>query len=354
MGTSDPDCYGCIDVSQMPVQWIEVPSMLIVFVCLLTISLAVVRRVRLRRGPAPRPIDVAEYSPPEGMNVMVAAHLVNRSRTAVPAQLLQLAVDKHLRVLAATATAGRRVYAVELIRFDGSDEIGEKLLSAIFSNQPTPGTVRELRADDGALTRAIAAVSAHAFGESRKNGWRDPAGLTQWGNVATSLFTGLFALTVAILSWATTVSSPWLGVAAVSTVVAIIVSFASLSFAGPLTVAGAGVRDHILGIRTYLRLAEEDRLRILQSASAAERGDGPGSAKVVRIYERLLPFAVVLGVERSWIAELIGNATELDRPPEWVANPNLLSFLNVIGRWKIALKSARLERAESRRRPPLA
>lgn len=353
MGTSDPDCYGCIDVTRLPIQWIEVPSALIIFVCLVTITLAVVRRVRLRRGPARRPIEIAEYSPPEGMNVMVAAHLVNRSRTAVPAQLLQLAVDKQLRVLEAE-TAGRRVYAVELIRFEGSDEIGEKLLSAIFSNQPIPGTVRELRADDGALANAIAAVSAHAFGESRKNGWRDPASLTQWGNVATTLFTALFLLTVGVLSWATTVSSPWLLLAAVSTVLAIAVAFATLSFAGPLTAAGGEARDQILGIRTYLRLAEDDRLRILQSASAAERGDGPGSAKVIRIYERLLPYAVVLGVDRSWIAELIGNATELDRPPEWVANPNLLSFLNVIGRWKIALKSARLERAESRRQPPLA
>ena len=354
MGTSDPDCHGCIDVSQLPVQWIEFPSVLIVLLCLLTITLALVRRVRLGRGPTGRPIEIAEYSAPTGMNVMVAAHLVNRSRTAVPAQLLQLAVDKNLRVLEAQPSAGRRVYAVELIRFDGSDAIGERLLSAIFTNQPKPGMVRELRADDGALSRAITAVSAHAFGEARKNGWREPAGLTQWGNLAASLFTALFLLAVVTLSVVTTVSSPLLVAAVAASVLAVVVSLATLSFAGPLTQAGGEVRDHLLGIRTYLRLAEDDRLRILQSASAAELADGPGAAKVVRIYERLLPYAVVLGVERSWIAELIGNATDLDRPPEWVANPNLLSFLNVIGRWKIALKSSRLERAESRRQPPPA
>ena len=354
MGTSDPDCYDCIDVSQLPVQWIEVPSALIILVSVLTITLAVVRHIRLSRGPARRPIDIAEYSPPEGMNVMVAAHLLNRSRTAVPAQLLQLAVDKNLRVLEASPDTSRRVYAVELVRFEGSDAIGEKLLSAIFTNQPSPGMVRELRADDGLLSGAIAAVSAHAFGESRKNGWREPAGLTQWGNLATMLFTALFLLTVVTLSVVTTVSSPWLVAAAASTVVAVALSLATLRITGALTPAGGEVRDHLLGIRSYLRLAEEDRLRILQSASAAERRDGPGAAKVVRIYERLLPYAVVLGVDRSWIAELIGNATELDRPPDWVANPNLLSFLNVIGRWKIALKSSRLERAESRRQPPQA
>src|SRR5690606_19474130 len=73
----------------------------------------------------------------------------------------------------------------------------------------------------------------------------------------------------------------------------------------PLTGAGALIVEHLQGLREYIRLAEADRLRMLQSASGAERSDadaGPGD--VVRVYERLLPYAVLFGLEREWQAEL--------------------------------------------------
>jgi uncharacterized membrane protein YgcG len=54
----------------------------------------------------------------------------------------------------------------------------------------------------------------------------------------------------------------------------------------------------------YLELAEEDRFRMLQSAKGADRVDTSDGRQVVKLYEKLLPWAVIWGVEDSWAREL--------------------------------------------------
>jgi uncharacterized membrane protein YgcG len=79
-----------------------------------------------------------------------------------------------------------------------------------------------------------------------------------------------------------------------------------------LTLAGGKHKTYLEGIREYLRLAEEDRLRAAQSPTTADLvssgrrpfGDAANArgADVVNLYERLLPYAVLFGMEREWIA----------------------------------------------------
>ena len=87
-----------------------------------------------------------------------------------------------------------------------------------------------------------------------------------------------------------------------------------------LTSAGADRRDHLLGLREYLTVAEQDRFRMLQSPEGAARvaralgGDDPStahqSADIVKLNERLLPWAVLWGVEQEWSKALVAAAAE--------------------------------------------
>ena len=54
----------------------------------------------------------------------------------------------------------------------------------------------------------------------------------------------------------------------------------------PLTERGREIRDHLEGLRLYIRLAEADRLRVLQSPSGAMRVDRPAAASVRRAARR--------------------------------------------------------------------
>jgi uncharacterized membrane protein YgcG len=81
-----------------------------------------------------------------------------------------------------------------------------------------------------------------------------------------------------------------------------------------LTLAGGIHRTYLDGIRDYLRLAEEERLRAAQSPETADLvssghrayGDAPNApgADVVNLYERLLPYAVLYGLEKDWVKVL--------------------------------------------------
>ena len=85
---------------------------------------------------------------------------------------------------------------------------------------------------------------------------------------------------------------------------------------------GIKMSKYLDGLKEYMTLAEKDRLKFLQSVDGADT-----SAKgIVKLYERLLPYAVLFGIEESWLSELskyyemseVGN-------PNWMMGPTLFS-----------------------------
>ena len=74
----------------------------------------------------------------------------------------------------------------------------------------------------------------------------------------------------------------------------------------PLTAAGAEVRDHLKGLKEFIEWAEADRIRMLQSPMGAERVriNPNDPAQMLKLYEVLLPYAVVFGQEKQWAEEL--------------------------------------------------
>lgn len=74
----------------------------------------------------------------------------------------------------------------------------------------------------------------------------------------------------------------------------------------PLTAAGAEARDHLKGLKEFIEWAEADRIRMLQSPGGAERVpvDVNDPRQMLKLYETLLPYAVVFGQEKEWAAQL--------------------------------------------------
>lgn len=76
-----------------------------------------------------------------------------------------------------------------------------------------------------------------------------------------------------------------------------------------LTKKGKEVRRHLMGLETFVSMSEANRISWLQNAQDAPR-DEDGE---IKLYEKLLPWAIVFGVERSW-QQLLGDM--YDRFPE--------------------------------------
>ncbi|MBQ3293816.1 DUF2207 domain-containing protein, partial [Candidatus Saccharibacteria bacterium] len=66
------------------------------------------------------------------------------------------------------------------------------------------------------------------------------------------------------------------------------------------TLKGIEISKYLDGLKEYMNLAEKDRLKFLQSVKGADTSN----QGIVKLYEKLLPYAVIFGIEDSWMDEL--------------------------------------------------
>jgi len=79
---------------------------------------------------------------------------------------------------------------------------------------------------------------------------------------------------------------------------------------------GVDAKDAIAGLKMYMETAEKDRIAMLQSPDAPYAPKSAEPTKTVDLYEKLLPYAMVLGVEKQWSTQFAGIYTS---PPDWYA-----------------------------------
>ena len=76
--------------------------------------------------------------------------------------------------------------------------------------------------------------------------------------------------------------------------------FTNLSKYKKRTKAGISTSKYLDGLKEYMSLAEKDRLAFLQSVEGVDTSH----QGIAKLYEKLLPYAVIFGVEDSWLSEL--------------------------------------------------
>ncbi|MBR3256203.1 DUF2207 domain-containing protein [Candidatus Saccharibacteria bacterium] len=82
-------------------------------------------------------------------------------------------------------------------------------------------------------------------------------------------------------------------------VICTFVSDRAAQFKG-FTNKGLEASKYMEGLRLYIEMAEADRMKLLQSVEGVDTStDG-----VVKLYEKLLPYAAVFGLEESWMNEM--------------------------------------------------
>ncbi|MBP5512002.1 DUF2207 domain-containing protein, partial [Candidatus Saccharibacteria bacterium] len=66
------------------------------------------------------------------------------------------------------------------------------------------------------------------------------------------------------------------------------------------TMHGLEISRYTDGLKLYIKMAEADRLKFLQSVEGVDTSE----AGIVKLYEKLLPYAALFGLEKSWMKEL--------------------------------------------------
>lgn len=80
---------------------------------------------------------------------------------------------------------------------------------------------------------------------------------------------------------------------------------------------GKDVIAHLKGLEMYIELAEKDRLEFLQSPKGAslELSEISGE-KTLKLYEDILPWAILLGLQKQW-GEVLTALYEKQKSPKW-------------------------------------
>ncbi|MEF2978667.1 DUF2207 domain-containing protein [Subtercola sp. YIM 133946] len=294
---------------------------------------AIILRFTVLRDAPGRPTIIAEYTVPKGVNLMLASVITKDTKRAPAASFVSLAVRHNIQIVEQEKTGmwGGTTYWLQLVSFDGLDATELHLVKLLFGEPLQLGAWKQIEKQDTSLARGISAL----LQSERQRAVTD--GFVRGG---TTLLSGLFALGVlvfgalAFFAGTLALSDDYGGVVPIILIGVCIAAAITVFVAGfkkPLTAKGAELRDYIKGLELYIKLAEKDRFAMLQTPEGALKTqvNAPDWGQVVKIYEKLLPYAVLLGLEQEW-AQVLGTYYEnLGSQPDWYGG-NISTFNAVL------------------------
>lgn len=88
------------------------------------------------------------------------------------------------------------------------------------------------------------------------------------------------------------------------------------------SIEGIKMSNYLDGLKEYISLAETERIKFLHSVNTADTSP----QGIVKLYEKLLPYAIIFGLEESWMKEM-NKYYEMDTVdnPDWMMGAIYLS-----------------------------
>lgn len=283
---------------------------------LYTVGWAYRRWRKLGRDPEGRGVIVPEYQPPKGFNAVTASAILNEhvEDKAVSALMIELAVSKYLRIyeIPKKGLFGKVDYQLEVIK-DSQDLSAEQVqaLNMFFDKGATVGQKVKLSTLSTKLSTEMNALSAAVDKQLYEQGYfvsnPDKARSSYVRRGAVLMAAGVV---IGFLGFTLPLS---LGLVLSGGLLMLLRNIMPAR-----TALGVTAREHILGLKDYMKLAEADRIRFLQSPAGAEKiaaGLDPADPKQqVKLFEKLLPYAMLFGIEKDWAKQFKDLYTQ---PPDW-------------------------------------
>lgn len=259
-----------------------------------------------------------QYIPPKDVSVLVAAQLYPVRGSAFTAQLIDLAVRHKIRII----ESGKKSMWTTLTPYD---------IEIIDDLSSEPAEVREIISDmnKGQLPAVGERISLKKLSKDLKYQARtyddaknirrlieDVYKLREKSPQASGFFYK-WAIGLGIIAVLTL--SPAMALLAVI----VIVYGYSLR---PLTDAGLEIRRYLYGLAEYIKASEARRLEMFQAPDTAEKVgeavDTQNPGQIVKLYERVLPYAILFGDEKKWSKQLGQLYTQAQTDPNWYTGIN--------------------------------
>lgn len=258
----------------------------------------------------------AEFLPPKDASVTTSSKIIQFPSSVPTAQLLDLAVRHYIKIYETSTKTlfSQADYTIEIAK-DVSDLRWEEreLLLDSFGNTPAIGDrlkLSSLRNNTAYYFRTLNNDSGLTELVRGEYNIRELDTVEQSKLRRRAAFVFLFGLV--------TLSPVWWLVSAV---------YFSLSFSSwRFTDKGLELRRYLEGLKEYIKMAETDRIKMLQSPEGAEKVarviNGTDEVQLIKLYERVLPYAVLFGLESEWNKQLGRYYETTNTQPGWFVSQN--------------------------------
>lgn len=278
-----------------------------------------------------------QYLPPQGVTISQAAQLtlVKKIKPGAVNTLLELAVNHKIELIKGEPTGifQKPTWQIRVKNLEGLSK-SEKALLQLAGDadaEPQVGDLITLQTHTASVRRAALATLAHSDDEvalRKLKLLKSKAALkkNKVNNLSWSMFlvvSTMFIMPIFIYAYEAIFGeiSMLALIALMGLIVLILLTASSIangsnSKYAKLTRQGIEMAAYLDGLREYISLAEAERLQVLQSVQGADTSP----AGVVKLYERLLPYAALFGYETSWLKTLSRYYEDLRTAPTWCAS----------------------------------
>lgn len=267
----------------------------------------VIRWYRYGRDPKGTGVIVPQYDVPDGLTPIEVAGIMNRriDSTNVSSQIIYLAINGYITIKAIEqkilGLIPKRDYELTLNKeFHNINDIDRELLQKIFVVSVVGTSVKMSDLQQRFYT-AISELNKIVMDTLHQKEY--------YKSTKHDILQKKYLISGAIvLVFAFIVNARIL---IVGIIFLLITHFLSKTFTAK-TQKGVETKEYILGLKDYLQIAEKDRLEFHNTPE-----------KKPEVFEKLLPYAMVLGVEKAWAKEFEGIYVT---PPTWYITSDLTNF----------------------------
>ncbi|MEI6237647.1 MAG: DUF2207 domain-containing protein, partial [Candidatus Saccharibacteria bacterium] len=267
------------------------------------------------RDPKGRGTIVAQYEPPEDSSLVINDFVLNEHHRniSITAQLIDLAIKGYLMIIDSSPDASKdknHKFSLQLLKStEGLSSEQIEVLKMFFDDNLQINknvNIDDLKNKLNSKTATLAkntAVLATDGGYFASNPAKIKNRYIGWGIACIILaFIGFFTLILIPVS--------------AGLIITAIVLFIGAKIMPARSIKGVELHDYMLGLKLYIGMAEQERIKFHQSPSSAERKriNLTDNRQMIKLFEALLPYAMLFDMEKQWGKQFESLYIS---PPDW-------------------------------------
>ncbi len=299
-------------------------SVYLVIICFIIMLVILYLRIVLYRDSPRTKAVIAQYVPPVGVELSTSSAILGLPHKVFPAAIISMAVKHNIQITEKVTNLlfGIKIkkYNLELLSTHSLTTTEREVAMILFGTglNVSPGSSVDFPKTDAILTALLTGYIKSVKSQIEKAYLLPKKTRVAVAIALLSVIIMLGSFFSALSVWENT-HNTLLVVGLITNVIICIFVFVTLPSRGPVNEKGRELYDYLQGMKLFIKTVEQDRIKMLQSPTGAERVsiDVNDKKAVIKLYEKLLPYAIIFGLEKEWSKVLAVQYADQNSSPVW-------------------------------------